>query len=232
MKKSFARPAGNGQEGFTLVELAIVLVIIGLILGGVIGAQALMNNARVNNMETSVKGYQAAIASYAGTYGAMPGDDTAASGRFPTATITVTNTTASTTAPDGLVSGTTPFRDPGTAITATYEQQLVWHHLRAAGLIENATIHWGQPAGPFPGSFWGVQNNAFDLNSGLSVCLSAVPQAQAAQFDQQFDDGVPNTGNVRAIQVAGGRPATNVDTATPSTAYTTSGTYLVCQLAP
>lgn len=234
MKTIRNQPVGRrGQEGFTLVELAIVLVVIGLIVGGVIGAQTLMNNARVNNMDTTLKGYSAAMLSYSGTYGAMPGDDTAAATRFPAAPMglaNVTSTTAAATAPDGLITGTAPFSNPAATITATLEQQMIWHHLRASALLENEATHWGQPAGPFSGSFWGFQNNAFDMNTGLSICLSAVPQAQAAQFDQQFDDGASNSGTVRAFQVAGGRPATNVDTQAPSANYNTAGTYIVCKL--
>ncbi|MFM2041488.1 MAG: hypothetical protein RLY86_64 [Pseudomonadota bacterium] len=222
----------HAESGFTLVELAIVLVVIGLIVGGVIGAQSLMNNARVNNIDSSMNGYAASLLSYSGTYSALPGDDSGATGRFPAAPIgaaNVSNTTGGTAA-DGDIDGTAPFGTPGATITTTNEQQLVWHHLRAAGLIENDSPHWGQPGGPFSGSFFGIQNNAFDMNTGMSLCLSAVPQAQAAQFDQQFDDGTANSGNVRAFAVAGGRPATNVDTQAPSADYSTAGTYIVCRL--
>lgn len=219
----------RGQEGFTLVELAIVLVIIGLIVGGVIGAQTLINNARVNNMEASIKGYLAAVASYSGTYGSLPGDDTNAANRFPAAPFTVTSMAAGATAPDGLVTGAAAFGAPGATVPNNNEQQLVWHHLRAARLIDNDAVSWGQPAGPFSGGFYGFQSNVLG-NPGLNVCVSAVPQAQAAQYDQQYDDGNPATGNVRALLAAGGRPALAA-AAVASANYNAAGTYVVCKLA-
>lgn len=224
-----ARRPDPKQAGFTLVELAIVLVIIGLILGGVIGGQALLNNARVRNLDQAMKGYAGAIQNFVGTYSVLPGDDSGAATRFPGAPFTVSSATGGT-AGDGALTGTAPFTVPAGTITTTNEQQLLWHHLRAAGLIDNANPNWGQPDGPFSPSFFGVQNNAFDMNTGMSLCLSGVPQAQASQYDQQFDDGAANGGNVRAFQVAGARPATNVDTQAPSADYATAGTYIVCRL--
>ncbi|MES0328532.1 MAG: prepilin-type N-terminal cleavage/methylation domain-containing protein, partial [Gammaproteobacteria bacterium] len=44
----------NGQKGFTLIEIAIVLVIIGLLLGGVLKGQELINTARVRALNNSV----------------------------------------------------------------------------------------------------------------------------------------------------------------------------------
>lgn len=217
------------QRGFTLVELAIVLVVIGLILGGIVGAQALINNARVNNAKAEMDRLQAAFVSYTGTYNVLPGDDNAATGRFPAAGFTVSNTTGNS-AGDGILSGTSPFSAPGNAIATTTEQQMVWHHLRAAKLVENNTPNYGQLAGPFGTSVFGFQNNALNLDTGVSVCLSAVPQAQAVQIDQQFDDGIANAGSIRATQATGGRPNTNVDTQAPANDYTAGGTYIVCRL--
>ena len=45
----------RNQSGFTLIEIAIVLVIIGLLLGGVLKGQELINSAKVKNL---VKAYQ------------------------------------------------------------------------------------------------------------------------------------------------------------------------------
>jgi len=46
------------QTGFTLIELAIVLVIIGLLLGGVLKGQELINSAKVKNMASDIKNIQ------------------------------------------------------------------------------------------------------------------------------------------------------------------------------
>lgn len=62
------------QKAFTLVELAIVLIIIGLITGGVVGAQSLIKSARVNSIITDVTNYQQAFNAFELEYDALPGD--------------------------------------------------------------------------------------------------------------------------------------------------------------
>ena len=76
-RRSLAR-----QAGFTLVEIAIVLVIIGLLLGGVLKGQELIENAKIKNVINDLKGISAAYYSYQDRYKAIPGDDAAASARF------------------------------------------------------------------------------------------------------------------------------------------------------
>ena len=68
----------NGQKGFTLIEIAIVLVIIGLLLGGVLKGQELINTARVRALNNSVDGITAAWFSFQDRYRAFPGDYLAA----------------------------------------------------------------------------------------------------------------------------------------------------------
>ena len=63
------------QAGFTLIELAIVLVIIGLLLGGVLKGQELINSAKVKNMATDFKNIQVYIYGYQDKFRALPGDD-------------------------------------------------------------------------------------------------------------------------------------------------------------
>ncbi|WP_353573301.1 prepilin-type N-terminal cleavage/methylation domain-containing protein, partial [Candidatus Albibeggiatoa sp. nov. BB20] len=70
------------QAGFTLVEIAIVLVIIGLLLGGVLKGREIINNAKVINIENSFTGISSAIYSYQDRYRSLPGDDSAASDRW------------------------------------------------------------------------------------------------------------------------------------------------------
>src|SRR5690242_9867181 len=63
------------QAGFTLIEIAIVLVIIGLLLGGVLKGQELITQAKIKNVANDFNGLTAAIYSYQDRYKRLPGDD-------------------------------------------------------------------------------------------------------------------------------------------------------------
>ena len=66
------------QSGFTLVEIAIVLVIIGLLLGGVLKGQELINSAKIKNLINDLNGLSTAVYAYQDRYRALPGDDAGA----------------------------------------------------------------------------------------------------------------------------------------------------------
>src|SRR6187401_2595076 len=66
------------QSGFTLIEIAIVLVIIGLLLGGVLKGQELITGARVRNLIQQQDGVKAAFFGFQDRYRALPGDYAAA----------------------------------------------------------------------------------------------------------------------------------------------------------
>ncbi len=66
------------QRGFTLIEIAIVLVIVGLLLGGVVKGQELISSARVRNMISQQEGVKAAFFGFQDRYRALPGDYAAA----------------------------------------------------------------------------------------------------------------------------------------------------------
>src|SRR4029450_3655690 len=69
------------QAGFTLVEIAIVLVIIGLLLGGILKGQEMITQARIKNVVNSLHGTPAASLAYQARYKAVPGDDNTAATR-------------------------------------------------------------------------------------------------------------------------------------------------------
>ena len=70
------------SNGFTLVELAIVMIIIGLLIGGILKGQELVENARVNATVAQIKAIQAATATFHDKYNALPGDMINPTGRL------------------------------------------------------------------------------------------------------------------------------------------------------
>ena len=67
----------NRHQGFTLVEIAVVLVIIGLLLGGVLKGQELINSAKVKNVIGEFRNVSTYVFGYQDRFRAMPGDDPA-----------------------------------------------------------------------------------------------------------------------------------------------------------
>ncbi|MGL5719287.1 MAG: type II secretion system protein, partial [Alphaproteobacteria bacterium] len=63
----------NGQEGFSLIELAIALVVIGLILGGIFKGQELIERGRLQKTISQIADYQLALTTFVEQYEAIPG---------------------------------------------------------------------------------------------------------------------------------------------------------------
>ncbi len=118
------------QSGFTLVEIAIVLVIIGLLLGGVLKGQELINSAKVKNFATDFRNIPLFIYGYQDKFKALPGDDASV-------TTHVTGATLATT-PAGL-QGNGVINGNWNSTTATDESYLFWQHVRLAGLAAGPT---------------------------------------------------------------------------------------------
>ena len=161
----------NTQSGFTLVELAIVLMIIGLLIGGVLRGQELMNNAKISATIQQVKAYQGATVTFMDGYSSYPGD-------LPTATSRVPGCTAANFCVNGdgngilgVANGTT-IMQVGNAATRV-ETSMFWKHLAMAHLISGvspsanpATPEWGEthPASKLRGGF-----HALNLAGNLST---------------------------------------------------------------
>ncbi|MER2519272.1 MAG: prepilin-type N-terminal cleavage/methylation domain-containing protein [Bdellovibrionales bacterium] len=209
----------NRQNGFTLVELSIVLVIIGLIIGGVLTGQQIIQNARVTNALNTVQAYQAQFQTYVQNYGALPGDDANAPSRFPNAVPTTPVGNG-----DGVLNGTFD------SATASDEARLLWADLRAAGLIKNQITTGNstaiQPPNPFNG-IYGFQNGAFSGAFTTAVlCLNNVPLSAGQAIDSRLDDGSSNTGNVQSMASTG--TVGEATTGTVATSYGAAQTYTLC----
>lgn len=216
------RIAAN-QSGFTLVEIAIVLVIIGLLIGGILKGQELITNAKIKNLSNDLQGVSAAYYSYLDRYKVVPGDDLLASTRF---------TGAVNGGGDGVIAGlfaAVP-ATPGTPL-ATEESNLFWQHVRMAGLA-NGTGELVPPNSA--GGVLGVQQPAATSYgiAGPVVCASSVPWKIAQAVDAALDDGNSDTGKVRAGAI--GIPATvaglsgSYGPAVAATAAAEAGLYTIC----
>ena len=168
------------QKGFTLVELAIVMTIIGLLIGGILKGQELMENARVTATVAQVKGFEAATTSFRDAYSGMPGDLTSAAGRLPgcTATCTVTYTAAATgSVGDNIVgsnawgAGTawanqSPALTTAAQTTIAAEASLFWLHLLQANLIGGVT---NEAMTANQAGAWNVTHPAAKIGGGFLV---------------------------------------------------------------
>lgn len=190
------------QSGFTLVEIAIVMVIIGLLLGGVLKGQEVITNARIKNVNNDFSGVSAAVYSYQDRYQALPGDDDAADahvGGFLGPVASVGN---------GVIDGT--FDDANCtnpAVALDPEPCLVWEHLRRAGLVTGDEASGIQPFNAFNGLTGletgdGVAANDNSLNS-LFIGFAGVTGDMAVILDEQNDDGNPDLGSIRAVNTTG-----------------------------
>jgi prepilin-type N-terminal cleavage/methylation domain-containing protein len=207
------------QKGFTLVEIAIVLVIIGLLLGGILKGQEMITQAKIKNVMADFSGISAAYHGYQDRYRAIPGDDAGA---------TRWTLTPPASAGNGIVSGAY------NSATPADESRLWWDHLRRAGFVSGSGSQ--QPfnavtgmIGVQTGSNGGTPATALGGFAGLIVCSAGLPDKIAIAVDTQIDDGKIATGSVRGQKQDAPNPAIN--TAAETTEYVENGTntYTLCR---
>jgi prepilin-type N-terminal cleavage/methylation domain-containing protein len=212
------------QKGFTLVEIAIVLVIIGLLLGGILKGQEMITQAKIKNVMADMSGVSAAMYGYQDRYKALPGDDKVA---------TRWGSGATAGNGDGIVVG---------KWTAASEALNFWDHLRRAGFLSGAGaenpfnavsgkmgVQTGDGSGTTPAGILSDGGTPATAFSALVMCSANLPDKIAISVDAQMDDGDGLKGNTRAMkQTTGPNPA---DIAAAASAYTEDGvsTYVVCR---
>ena len=210
------------REGFTLVEIAIVLVIIGLLLGGILKGQEMINQAKIKNVIADISGVSAAMYGYQDRYRALPGDDKNAA-RWSGATAGDGN---------GLIIGKWT--------EAAKESTAFWDHLRRAGFVSGSGTDnpfnavngkMGVQTGDGSSPPVGVLGEAADTNlfSGLILCSGNLPDKIALSIDAQMDDGNGKKGTVRAMKQSAPNP--DLVAKASADAYIEDGvsTYLVCR---
>ena len=144
MSESAFNRKKSTEAGFTLVEIAIVLVIIGLLLGGILKGQEMITQAKIKNVINDFNGITVAITSYQDRYRALPGDDKNAAARW-------TIQAPANGDGDGVIAGLYNANDTsgtGGAPAAAAESNLFWQHLRIAGFVPGLTVGTGSGTPP------------------------------------------------------------------------------------
>ncbi len=210
----------RNQSGFTLIEIAIVLVIIGLLLGGVLKGQELINSAKVKNLATDFRNIPVFIYGYQDKFKSLPGDDPTIGGtNTHLAGGTACVAGAKCIPGNGLIDGF--WNDYGTG-SETY---MFWQHVRLAGLTSGPTAI---PATPGAGDGFRPINAAggeIGIQSGTTVAANVAIFADAAktlpirgtyiicspnilgkfakQLDTQLDDGNTAGGSMMTVSGTG-----------------------------
>lgn len=195
--------------GFTLVEMAIVLVVIGFIIGGIFTGTSLINASKRQAVITDIETYRTQVEIFEDQYAGLPGDLFNAEEHWPDASFSTDNG-------DG----------DGSIESASAEDFLTWEHLYLANLIPfaytgtgpNYTLNSNIPESSY-------QNKGFRIlsTSGLAIYevgtttrlridlaepngaafdRAALIPKDAEKIDIKIDDGYPTTGNVMAMDAS------------------------------
>ncbi len=211
------------QQGFTLIEIAIVLVIIGLLLGGILKGQELINSAKVKNLANDFRNIPLYIYGYQDKFRALPGDHVGVNNVLSGATAATTPASAQG---NGVIDGLWIPANIGTE-----ETSLFWQHVRLAGLAAGPTATGDPNYLPrnAEGGRIGIASGGSSPITGLTgtyiICSEAILGKFVKQLDIQMDDRDTETGSMRARALA--------NPTTPAAAIATSSiddatSYIVC----
>jgi prepilin-type N-terminal cleavage/methylation domain-containing protein len=214
----------ENQDGFTLVEISIVMIIIGLLIGGTFGGMKLIENMQVNKTVQDLKAIESAALTFKDTYGRLPGDIVNPAARLP-------NCTVAPCATGGNGNRRHDFTAWNEALTATMEKYTFWSHLQAVDLlsigVKNTTameFGEGQPEAPISAGYRVVSytNGAIFLtgeknNEGSAIFISSTPAATLSggpefvvscqslgAVDRKIDDGITYNGNMKGWACSAG----------------------------
>jgi prepilin-type N-terminal cleavage/methylation domain-containing protein len=182
-------------KGFTLIEIAIVLVIIGLLLGGVLKGQELITGARVRNLISQQDGIKAAFFGFQDRYRALPGDYASAN----------TNINCTPACSNGNGNGRIESAATPVAGSVVHEETLLWNHLTAAGFLNGsyaftdaAATDASTPKNPYSAYLDLEYDNIYgtgtvpakhNLKTGTQVPVEII-----SEVDRKIDDGLPYNG--------------------------------------
>jgi len=217
------RDISHVNKGFSLVELSVVLVVVSFIIGGLLTANVMVHESRVNATIVWVRSVQTAYMQFEDIYSALPGDMSNASSFFPGATNGNGN---------GMVDGAGGgLGGNGGLYYWEAEDMWFWNHITSAGLLKGQLFGnvvccpvipgYNTPAIPlatgitaaiFNTGYFGVPADTMLINTPIGWAGAGAIQPQdALEIDQKMDDGLPRSGTVYGLssnEMYGGQPQT------------------------
>ncbi len=206
------------QQGFSLVELSIVLVILGLLVGGILSGQSLIRASELRSVTTEYQTFVTSLGTFRDRYFALPGDLSNAASFW---------STSHNGDGDGAIEGSTTAN--------SNETGLAWEHMSKATIIEGsytptswaATVRgssnpkaklnlaawhiWsvGTQANTSLVFYEGNYGNALIIMSGTDLsdpsgAVGVLKSEEAWNIDTKIDDGKPQIGSVTALESLGG----------------------------
>lgn len=238
------------KSAFSLIELSIVLIIIGLLIAGVTGGASLIKSSELRSVITESRSWSVAVNSFYNQFDDLPGDYASTIGSQA----------------GGDADGTIEY-DSGDASDVTdHETRNAWRHLAATNILDTSVIYSGistatlasaadpganslssfgvyVPASKIGSAGWdfdynttsthnvvvltgtiGTSSSGNSLVNGTEISTGAITPTDGLSLDSKYDDAVANAGNIRAVE-----PGSN--SCFTTTAYDTTTTTKDCAMS-
>ena len=232
-------------RGFTLIELAIVILIIGLLAGGVVVGREMINASRLRSIISDFDTHSSSVALFQKKYTQLPGDFSEAIALWgaQNADANLCKTASSVGTPTCNGNGDGKIGEISYAGGNAYESPRLWQHLKNAGFaigsfngvpgtgmkpdqnapttaMDNATfsLFYMATQSADPNFFNGAYGNVLAFGAPITnnhPLQAALMPDEAKEIDVKVDNGLPGTGRVRSLPATSTYTPTCVNTATP-----------------